>query len=236
MENNQPTIPETNDLPPTVAGQEFQAPEVPVNIPPVENNPPAVPPAPKTKSKLMPILSIVLILVILGVGGLYAYKNFFAKETEATPTPISTPESTPSPATSVEAIITNTGTVSGKLCYPSSFLPPGEIVAKDLDSGKIYTKDYVGSMAGGKSTYTFELPAGTYHLKYQAHASTKDAGIFTSGYFDECAKTMHTNDCTPDSGHINIAVEVEEGEELQNVDLCDFYYNPTQQEFLEKDF
>ncbi len=165
------------------------------------------------------------------IAGYFGYKYL---------NPIATPPPAPTPNTSVapsaEAIITDTGTVSGKLCYPSSFLPPGEIVAKDLDSGKIYTKDYVGSIAGGKSTYTFELPAGIYHLKYQAHASAEDTDIFTSGYYDECAKTMHTNDCTPDSGHINIAVEVEDGEELQNVDLCDFYYNPTQQEFLEKDF
>lgn len=147
-------------------------------------------------------------------------------EFEACPT--SKPSSAPT--------VIEKGTVSGRLCYPSSFLPPGEIVAKDLDSGKIYTQDYVGSMAGGKLTYTFELPTGIYHLKYQAHASTKDASIFTSGYFDECAKTMHTNECTPDDGHINIDVEVEEGKEIRDVDLCDFYYNPTQEKLLNQNF
>ena len=97
MENNQPPIPETNDLPPTVPGQEFQAPEVSVNVPPVENKPSVTPSTPKAKSKLMPILLIVLILVLLGVGGIYAYKNFFVKTPEPTPTPISTPEVTPDP-------------------------------------------------------------------------------------------------------------------------------------------
>ena len=95
MENNQPPIPETNDLPPVVPGQEFQTPEFSANIPPVENNSPSVPPSPKTKSKLMPILLIILILVLLGVGGIYAYKNFFVKAPE--PTPVPTPEATLDP-------------------------------------------------------------------------------------------------------------------------------------------
>ncbi|KKR54993.1 MAG: hypothetical protein UT93_C0028G0008, partial [Candidatus Woesebacteria bacterium GW2011_GWF1_40_24] len=52
----------------------------------------------------------------------------------------------------------------------------------------------------------------------------------------ECAKTMHTNECTPDSGHINIPVTIKVGEEITNVDLCDFYYNPTQEQTLNKSF
>ncbi len=119
MDTNQPTIPETNDITPATAGKEFQAPEVPMNVPPVENNPPTVPPTPKTKSKLMPILLIVLILAILGVGGVYAYKNFFAKETEATPTPISTPESTPDPTADWKTFVTKDKIVTFK--YPSDW-------------------------------------------------------------------------------------------------------------------
>lgn len=197
-------------------------------------------------------LTIVILLTVLAVAGYFGYKFLSSKssprgctteakicpdgsavgrsgpkcEFEACPT--SKPESTPE--------ISKKGTVSGKLCYPSSFLPPGEIIAKDLDSGKTYTQIYKGTFDGGGLTYSFELPVGIYHLKYRAHASTKDTSIFTSGYFDECAKTMHTNECTPDSGHINIDVEVLSGKEVQNVDLCDFYYNPVQQEFLEEDF
>ncbi len=107
MEDNPPTIPETNDLPPVVPGQEFQAPEVPVNVPPVENNPPAVSPTPKAKSKLMPILLIIPILVLLGVGGMFAYKNFFVKSPEPTPTPASTPEAIPDPTADWETYINN---------------------------------------------------------------------------------------------------------------------------------
>ena len=112
----------------------------------------------------------------------------------------------------------------------------GEIVAKNLDTKEIYTQSYPGSFAGGEPNYSFELPIGTYHLKYQAHASTKDTSIFTSGYYDECAKTMHTNECTPDSGHINIDVTVGVNKETGNVDLCDFYYNPDQEKTLNLNF
>lgn len=195
---------------------------------------------------------IFILLIILMVAGYFRYKFLSSGSsprgctTEARICPDGSAVGRSGPKCEFEACPTSKpssaptviekGTVSGRLCYPSSFLPPGEIVAKDLDSGKTYTQDYVGSMAGGKLTYTFELPAGIYHLKYQAHASTKDTSIFTSGYFDECAKTMHTDQCTPDSGHINIGVEVVSKEEIQNVDLCDFYYNPTQEQSLNQNF
>lgn len=176
------------------------------------------------------IFAVFIILILMGAVGFFGYEYF--KNTLATITP------SPAPIVSPQASPTEVleGTVSGRLCYPSSFLPPGEIVAKDISSEKTYTENYAGSMAGGKTTYTIGLPAGTYHLRYQAHASTKDTSIFTSGYFDECAKTMHTNECTPDSGHIIIPVTIAAGEEVANVDLCDFYYNPTQMETLNSNF
>jgi hypothetical protein len=173
----------------------------------------------------------VLILIALGIAGYFGYKYV-----SSVPTPSPTPTSATSITPKAQATIASTGTVSGKLCYPSSFVPPGEIVAKMLDSGKTYTQAYKGTFDGGGLTYSFELPVGTYHLRFQAHASTKDTSIFTSGYYDECAKTMHTNECTPDSGHVNIPVAVKAGEEALNVDLCDFYYNPTQAQSLDQSF
>lgn len=101
MENqiNQNPIPQQNDLPPMV-----ENPQTPItDVTDVKENPTVSPPTlvasetPKQKSKLMPILLIVLILVLLGAGGVYAYKNFFVKVPEPTTTPVSTPESTPDP-------------------------------------------------------------------------------------------------------------------------------------------
>ena len=177
-------------------------------------------------------LVMILLILALGMAGFFGYKYF-------NPTPVTSPTPTANTNTVQTPIATSeisTGTVSGKLCYPSSFLPPGEIVAKNLDTKEIFTQSYPGSFDGGGPGYSFELPIGTYHLKYQAHASTKDTGIFTSGYYDECAKTMHTNECTPDSGHINIDVKVGANKETRNIDLCDFYYNPDQEKTLNLNF
>lgn len=177
-------------------------------------------------------LLIVLLLLALGAVGFFGYKYFYPNPAvNPSPTAIAGTVQTP-----LATAITSVGTVSGKLCYSSSFVPPGEIVAKKLDSGKIYTQTYKGTFDGGGLTYSIELPVSTYHLRFQAHARTKDTSIFTSGYYDECAKTMHTNECTPDSGHINIPITVKTGEEVTNVDLCDFYYNPTQAQSLDQSF
>jgi hypothetical protein len=129
---------------------------------------------------------------------------------------------------------TQTGTVTGKLCYPSDFLPPGRIVAKDTTSGKTYTQDYIGSVAGGKTTYSFSLTPGIYHLRYEQGGTSNTAKFY--GYYDECAKTMGAAECTPDSGHINIDVKVLTDKEIPNVDLCDFYSSPSQSLQLDSNF
>jgi hypothetical protein len=96
-----------------------------------------------------------------------------------------------------------TGKVTGKLCYPSDFLPQGEIVAKDINTDKIYSQSYPGNI----QVYSFDLPQGTYHLRYQAHASANNQASFTSEYY-------------LDSNNKNASVNVETGKKVENVDLC----------------
>lgn len=187
------------------------------------------------KSKLLPLKTLlaIIVLAVLGFGGYYYYQNYYSKTSPDFVTPTATPAATVNQTGTPE---TQTGVVSGKLCYPSSFLPPGEVVAKNLDTDKTYAQDYPGSFAGGGSTYIFNLPEGVYHLRYQAHASSDTPDVFVSGYYTECAKTMHTNECTPDSGHININVDLKANEKVENVDLCDFYYSPEQEKTLNENF
>ena len=186
----------------------------------------------KSKRLLLKIL-LIIVLVGLGFGGYYDYQNYYSKTPYGSNTPTTTPGATVNQTGAPE---TQTGVVSGKLCYPSSFLPPGEIVAKNLNTKEIYTQDYPGSFAGGGSTYTLDLPEGVYHLRYQAHASSDTPDVFVSGYYTKCAKTMHTNECTPDSGHVNIGVELKTNEKVENIDLCDFYYSPEQEKTLNENF
>ena len=109
-------------------------------------------------------------------------------------------------------------TINGKLCYPSNFLPKGEIVAKETKTNKLTTIDYGGEF----STYKIEVDPGEYVLRYQAHASGNED--FLSGYYTKCAINSSADICNADDGHELIKVNVSGGDVVNNVDLCDFYY------------
>lgn len=108
------------------------------------------------------------------------------------------------------------GKVTGKLCYPSEFLPSGEIVAKNVQSGEIYTQNY----SGNTENYTFELPVGTYHLRYQAHASANNPSIFTSYYHTLCGENPEYTYCQSTETHSIIPTLVKQGETTTDVNLC----------------
>jgi hypothetical protein len=116
------------------------------------------------------------------------------------------------------------GTITGKLCYPSDFLPQGEIVAKDTENGKLYTQNYAGSINGGSSAYSFQLPVGTYNVRYQAHASGNNKSLFISGYYTKCATNNSQDGCNAADGHALIKISVLPNQTIQGIDLCDFYY------------
>jgi len=183
------------------------------------------------RKKVFLLFLILFAVIIAAVAYLVFIKGYRSQVAENVP-PLEESESKEATAT---PLVTD-GTVSGKLCFPSDFLPPGEIIAKNTETSETYTQNYIGTSEGGALTYEFALPEGIYHLKYQAHANFDRPDVFTSGYYDECAKTMATAECTPDSGHININVIVSSGVETTDVDLCDFYYNPAQVQSLENGF
>jgi hypothetical protein len=124
----------------------------------------------------------------------------------------------------------NMGKITGKLCYPSSYLPKGQIVAKNTNTGEVCKQDYPGSFAGGGVNYTLELIAGKYILRYEAYASTKDPELFSSGYYTIC---VTENKCKNTELRSVIPVEVISGQVTSGIDLCDFYYLPeTEPNFL----
>lgn len=128
------------------------------------------------------------------------------------------------------------GTVTGKLCYPSEGLPPGEIVAKDTTSSKLFTQDYPGSQNGGDSTFSFPLPEGTYHLRYQAHASGNNPDVFISIYHTACAINNEYNFCLNDENHKIIPTKVVASQKTEGVFLCDGGTNSQQEQALESSF
>ena len=115
--------------------------------------------------------------------------------------------STPEPSPSVPA----TGTITGKLSYPSEGVPAMRVVAFDVSSGKTLHLD----TAGNQSTYTFDLPVGVYHIV----AYPISSGTFGGGYTKAvpCGLTVECSD------HTLVEVTVTAGTTTPNIDPGDFY-------------
>jgi len=60
------------------------------------------------------------------------------------------------------------GTITGKLSYPSEFLPPMRVVAFGLSDKKAYFVD----TAKGQGQFSLNVPAGTYYLVSYPHEGT----------------------------------------------------------------
>lgn len=71
-----------------------------------------------------------------------------------------------------------TGTVTGRLSYPADSLPAMRIAAFDVATGQVSYMD----TALGQSTYSFELPVGTYYIVAYSIASGAFPGGLASGY------------------------------------------------------
>jgi hypothetical protein len=80
-------------------------------------------------------------------------------------------------------------TITGKLSYPSEFLPPMRVVLFSVTNGKAYFVD----TAEGQGQFSLNVPAGTYYLvsyPYEATAGntgqvdsyTLGGGPFAGGY------------------------------------------------------
>jgi|GEM_PF-1398488 len=115
------------------------------------------------------------------------------------------------------------GTIQGKLCYPSQFLPKGTIEAKNVATKTISTQDYPGSQNGGLSSYSFSLPTGTYILRYRAQVNANSQDFY-DGYHTKTCSTGTETSCAATNARIHIELAVKSGEVVKGVDLCDFYY------------
>lgn len=128
---------------------------------------------------------------------------------EPTSTPMM-PTETPVPTATVQA----TGSVSGRLGYPSEMIPPLRVVAFNTLTGEYYWQNTVLN----QMNYRFEaLPVGTYHvLAYLIENPTRTfyaaySNFVTCGYLESC------------TDHTLVTVEVKAGMETTNVDPNDWY-------------
>lgn len=110
-----------------------------------------------------------------------------------------------------------TGTVSGKICYPSEVIPKGKLQVKRLLDGKITEENYPGSIEGVKPTYSFQLEPGDYYIRYNV-----DGKIF--GYSTTVCPTGNETTCADTGQRVPVMAVVKTDQELKNYDLCDYYY------------
>lgn len=116
------------------------------------------------------------------------------------------------------------GTVTGRLSYPSSFLPPMRVAFFSLTDGSISYTD----TARDQGTYSMELPKGIYHIVAYAYdpnatvvATATSTDSFGGGYTAavSCGLTV---DCTD---HTLLEVTVTAGQ-TANADPGDWYAPP----------
>jgi hypothetical protein len=139
--------------------------------------------------------------------------------TEITAT--STPNPTPVATASASSIVSAKGTLSGKLCYPSSFLPEGKIEAKNTQTNESVFLPYPGSANGGKSSYELQVPPGSYKVRFSVMMPNNPEPM--PGYHTACTgveKICQDQNTTREA----LTVSVKAGQTTTGVDLCDFYY------------
>lgn len=144
------------------------------------------------------------------------------KRPESTPTPVSaTPTSAmPVPSDTPQAVPLGTGTVTGRLYYPSSFIPPLRVVFFNLANGQTLHVD----TAMNQMTYSIDLPPGTYHAVAYPYspdtytAPAAGASGFAGGYTQAvpCGLTVECTD------HSLIPIEVNPGQ-TATADIGDWY-------------
>lgn len=118
------------------------------------------------------------------------------------------------------------GTITGKLCFPSEFLPAGSIEAKNVSTNSIsLVEPYEGSENGAGSEYSVSLVAGTYILRYAAKPSASGDPLY--GYHTTTCPTGMETSCAAENPREHIQIKVMPGETVENIDLCDFYYDPS---------
>jgi hypothetical protein len=105
------------------------------------------------------------------------------------------------------------GTISGALCYPGRKSPPLTLVVQD-GTGQTRLELDLGP---GQTTYQAELPPGEYVLFAQT------VGTEVTGGYSQAGLCGLGNSCLD---HSLLPIQLGAGENLSNIDLCDWYEPP----------
>jgi len=145
----------------------------------------------------------------------------------ASPTgPSSSAAATPATASTAASA---SGSITGRLTYPSDFIPPLQVYAISVQDPKIYftanTPRYpLVTNSPPQPTYTISaIPPGTYYvLAWRVDSATEQAhpGVYSFAVF--CGMTASCTD------HRLAPIDVGAGQTVTGIDVADWYYPPTQ--------
>jgi len=161
-------------------------------------------------------------IIIIGLAVLLTTLLLVSSQKPTGVTPVQPTASAAPTATSPGSAGIN-GTITGKLCYPSEFLPAGAIEAKNITSNAIVSEEYFGTGGGEGATYSIGVLTGTYILRYKAMPDPNGEPLY--GYHTTTCPTGLETTCAAENARERIEVAVMAGETVENIDLCDFYYN-----------
>lgn len=103
------------------------------------------------------------------------------------------------------------GQVSGRLCYPSEFIPPMVLHFLEIDSDQLTSVDH----SSGEPSYSVELPAGTYY----AFAFRSDVEMGGGGAYTDYIACGAEEGCGDQSLH---AFDVPADGQVSDIDICDW--------------
>jgi hypothetical protein len=107
------------------------------------------------------------------------------------------------------------GAITGRLSYPSEFIPPEKVVAFRLENGQVFSIDT--QMNQGE--YVLPVPAGTYHVVAYVRDNEGKLTGYAGGYTQAVLCGLSV-DCL---NHDLIDVVAEQGSVTFRVDPGDFY-------------
>jgi hypothetical protein len=107
------------------------------------------------------------------------------------------------------------GSISGKLCFPGDSIPPMTIYAVDQASGKSFKKQ---TRKPDETSYRLD---GMTPGDYVVYAWLNDGKL--GGTYSEAVPCGLDASCTD---HSLIQVTVEEGQDVMDIDVCDWYGPP----------
>lgn len=156
---------------------------------------------------------VVVGVVVLGVAGLAIWSAVSHK-------PATTPQ------TSAPVAQQPTGTISGKLGYPSDFTPAQVVCAEDVtDSSTTYCTDVIPTQ-GGNPPYQLKVPAGTYYVYAKLTHQVGDISPSYRAYYNEMVRCGLQADCPTENHKQYIRVSMEVGDTITGIDPQDWYFIP----------